>query len=100
MALRKLPYHKVLHRPHLYLSGERGPVLALLFSAFLIVVACLNIPAFVLGAVLWWTGLPILQRMAKRHPQMSTIYLRHISYRPHYAARSRPSVKVKRAAVS
>jgi type IV secretion system protein TrbD len=90
MSLRHLPFHRVLHRPNLFLGGEREPALLTLLVAGGLAVSGLNTVSFLVGAALWFTAIPVLRWMAKADPHMSKIYLRHIRYRGYYPARSRP----------
>ena len=90
MTLRHLPFHRVLHRPNLFLGGEREPALLTLLVAGGLAVSGLNTVSFLVGAALWFTAIPVLRWMAKADPHMSKIYLRHIRYRGYYPARSRP----------
>jgi type IV secretory pathway TrbD component len=90
MSLRHMPFHRVLHRPNLFLGGEREPALLTLLVAGGLAVSGLNTVSFLVGAALWFTAIPVLRWMAKADPHMSKIYLRHIRYRGYYPARSRP----------
>ena len=90
MTLRRLPFHRVLHRPSLFLGGEREPALSTAIVAGGLAVSGMNTVSFVVGMVLWFGSIPLLRWMAKADPQMTTIYLRHIRYRGYYPARSRP----------
>jgi type IV secretory pathway TrbD component len=100
MTLRLTEYPKVLHRPLLYLSGERGPTLGLMLLSILLPIISMNLPGLVVGILLWVCGLPALQKMAKRDPQMFLMFLRHISYYRHCPAQSRPGVRVRPFSVS
>jgi type IV secretion system protein TrbD len=90
MSLRHLPFHRVLHRPNLFLGGEREPALLTLLVAGGLAVSGMNTVSFLVGAALWFSAIPLLRWMAKADPHMSKIYLRHIKYRGYYPARSRP----------
>lgn len=90
MALRRVQFHRVLYRPQLLLGGERELVLMVTVIAIALPVNGLNIPAAVVGALVWALAMPALRWMAKRDPQMSRIYLRHVRYRAFYPAQSRP----------
>lgn len=50
----------------------------------------LNIHSAIVGALLWALVMPGLRWMAKKDPQFSKVYRRHIKYRRYYPARSRP----------
>jgi len=90
MSLRHVPFHRVLHRPNLFLGGEREPALLTLLVAGGLAVSGMNTVSFLVGAALWFSSIPVLRWMAKADPHMSKIYLRHIRYRGYYPARSRP----------
>jgi type IV secretion system protein VirB3 len=90
MALRRVAFHRVLHRPQLLLGGERELVLMVTVIAVALPVNGLNLPAAIVGALLWVLAMPALRWMAKRDPQMSQVYRRHVRYRAHYPPRSRP----------
>ena len=90
MSLRRLPFHRVLHRPNLFLGGEREPALLTLLIAGGLAVSGMNTVSFLVGAALWFSAIPVLRWMAKADPHMSKIYVRQIRYRGYYPARSRP----------
>ena len=90
VSLRRLPFHRVLHRPNLFLGGEREPALLTLLVAGGLAVSGMNTVSFLVGAALWFSAIPVLRWMAKADPQMTKIYVRHIRYRGYYPARSRP----------
>jgi type IV secretory pathway TrbD component len=90
MNLRHLPFHRVLHRPSLFLGGEREPALMTLIVAGGLAIAGMNTVSFLVGGALWFSAIPALRWMAKADPQMTKVYLRQIKYRGYYPARSRP----------
>ncbi|MCW3477676.1 conjugal transfer protein TrbD [Limobrevibacterium gyesilva] len=90
MTLRRLPLHRVLHRPSLFLGGEREPALTTAIIAGGLAVSGMNTVSFLVGAALWFASIPLLRWMAKADPQMTKVYLRQIRYRGYYPARSRP----------
>ncbi|HEY2616720.1 MAG TPA: conjugal transfer protein TrbD [Acetobacteraceae bacterium] len=90
MNLRHLPFHRVLHRPSLFLGGEREPALMTLIVAGGLAVAGMNTVSFLVGGALWFSAIPALRWMAKADPQMTKVYLRQLKYRGYYPARSRP----------
>lgn len=89
--LERVAFHRVLHRPHLFLGGERELVMftALVCGGF--VMSSQNLYATVIGAVVWLLCLGFFRQMAKADPYMSRIYLRHIKYQSYYPPRSRPA---------
>jgi type IV secretory pathway TrbD component len=90
VSLRRLSFHRVLHRPSLFLGGEREPALLTLIVAGGLAISGMNTVSFLVGGVLWFSAIPALRWMAKADPQMTKIYLRQIKYRGYYPARSRP----------
>lgn len=90
MSLRHLSFHRVLHRPNLFLGGEREPALLALLVAGGLAVSGMNTVSFLVGAALWFSAIPVLRWVAKADSHMSKIYLRQIRYRGYYPARSRP----------
>jgi type IV secretion system protein TrbD len=90
VSLRRLPFFRVLHRPNLFLGGERGPALITLIVCGGLAGTGMNTVAIGTGAVLWFVSIPLLRWMAKADSQLFEIYRRHIRYRGYYPARSRP----------
>jgi type IV secretory pathway TrbD component len=90
MSLRRLPFHRVLHRPALFLGGEREPALMTLIIAGGLAVSGMNFVSFAVGGVLWFCSIPLFRWMAKSDPQMTKVYIRQLKYRGYYPARSRP----------
>jgi type IV secretion system protein TrbD len=85
---RALTIHRSLIRPILLMGAERELVLITGIIAAVLVLS-LQRPLFVaVGVALWIVGLAALQRAAKVDPQISRVYLRHLRYRPYYAAQS------------
>jgi type IV secretory pathway TrbD component len=91
MALRRTPIYRVLYRPSLILGGEREPVLITLVIAVGLVMSGFNLVSFAVAAFLWFGGLGAFRFMAKHDPYMTSVYRRQLSYRAHYAPRSRPA---------
>ena len=90
MSLRRLTFHRVLHRPNLFLGGEREPALMTAIVAGGLAVSGMNMVSFVVGAAVWFGSVPLLRWMAKADPQMTKVYLCQLRYRSYYPARSRP----------
>jgi type IV secretory pathway TrbD component len=90
VSLRRLSFHRVLHRPSLFLSGEREPALMTLIVAGGLAISGMNTVSFLVGGALWFSAIAVLRWMAKADPQMTKVYLRQIKYRGYYPARSRP----------
>jgi type IV secretion system protein VirB3 len=90
VSLRRLTFHRVLHRPSLFLGGEREPALMTAVLAGGLAVSGMNAVSISVGAALWFGSIPLLRWMAKVDPQMTKVYLRQLRYRGYYAPRSRP----------
>ena len=92
MSLNRAPFRRVLHRPHLFMGGERELTLFAALVAGGLAVTGQNLVALAVGVVLWFSCIGVFRQMAKSDPQMSRVYRRYIHYRPYYAARSRPFI--------
>jgi type IV secretion system protein TrbD len=90
-ALRRTSLHRALHRPNLFLGGERELVLITAIVCGGVAVSALNFVAIAVGAGVWLFAIGLLRMMAKADPQMSRIYLRQVGYRSYYPACSRPA---------
>jgi len=90
MSLRRLPFHRVLHRPALFLGGERELALMTLIIAGGLAASGMNLVSFAVGGCLWFCSIPVFRWMAKADPHMTKVYVRQLKYRGYYAARSRP----------
>ena len=90
MSLRRTAFFRVLHRPRLFLGGEREPTLMMAIVAAGLAVSGQNLVAVVVAAILWFGCIGIFRQVAKLDPQMSRIYLRQLKYRGYYPPRSRP----------
>jgi type IV secretory pathway TrbD component len=90
VTLRQMPLHRVLHRPGLFLGGEREPALMTAIIAGGLAISGMNTVSVLVGAAVWFAGIPLLRWMAKADPQMTKVYLRQLRYCGYYPARSRP----------
>ena len=90
MTLRHLSFHRVLHRPGLFLGGEREPALMTAIIAGGLAVSGMNTVSFLVGATVWFACIPLLRWMAKADPHMTKVYGRQLRYRGYYPWRSRP----------
>lgn len=88
-GLRRTPLHRALHRPTLIAGGERELVLVTGLMAGGVAVTALNVPALIVGVIVWGVNLYFLRLMAKADPEMSKVYLRSIKFAGYYPARSR-----------
>lgn len=94
--LRQTKVHRALHRPQLLLGGERELVLFSGLVAGGIGAASMNLPAAIIGVMIWMLTTYGLRRMAKVDPILSKIYARQRKYADYYAAFSRPWRKGQR----
>ena len=90
MSLRRTPFFRVLHRPRLFLGGEREPTLMMAIVAAGLAVSGQNLVTLAVAGVLWFGSIGIFRQIAKADPQMSQIYLRQLKYQGYYPPRSRP----------
>ena len=88
--LRRLPIHRALNRPDLMAGCERELFLSAGMITAILVFVAMNWLAAVVGIVIFPLMVMALRAIAKADPVMSKIYLRHIKYRPYYAAHSTP----------
>jgi type IV secretion system protein VirB3 len=90
VSLRRTAFFRVLHRPRLFLGGEREPTLMMAIVAAGLAVSGQNLVTLIVAAVLWFGCIGIFRQIAKDDPQMSRVYLRQLKYRGYYPPRSRP----------
>ena len=89
--LRRTPLYRALHRPNLFLGGEREPVLMTAIVCAGLAVSSLNLIAIAIGAGLWLVLIGVFRMMAKADPFMTRVYLRQLQYGAYFPARSRAS---------
>jgi type IV secretory pathway TrbD component len=90
VSLRRTPFFRVLHRPRLFLGGEREPTLMMAIVAAGLAVSGQNLVTLAVAAALWFGSIGIFRQVAKIDPQMSLVYTRQLRYRGYYPPRSRP----------
>ena len=90
MSLRRVPIHRSVVRPHLFLGGDREMVLFTALIAITLIVPTFNLMAILLGISVWFVALFLLRLLAKSDTQMRHVYLRHRKYQRFYGARSTP----------
>lgn len=84
------PIPRVLHRPNLFLGGERDWVLTVLLAAVWIGFTGLSIKAFIAGGGFWMICHPVLLWMASIDTDFTKVYRRSLKFRVRYAYRPRP----------
>ena len=87
--LRHTVIYRVLHRPNLFMGGERELVLSAAIVCGGVAVSALNVVAAAVGLGVWSSCIGLFRAMAKADPYMTKIYLRYLNYRLYYPARSR-----------
>jgi type IV secretory pathway TrbD component len=90
VSLRHTPFFRVLHRPRLFLGGEREPTMMMAIVASGLAVSGQNLVTLTVAVVLWFGCIGVFRQVAKADPQMSRVYMRQLKYRGYYAPRSRP----------
>jgi type IV secretion system protein VirB3 len=88
--LRRIPFHRALHRSNLILGGERELMIFCLFITGMLMITSMNTVSFLVGAVFGLVSVTGLRAMAKADPIMSKVYRRQVMYRDYYPTYSRP----------
>jgi type IV secretion system protein TrbD len=88
--LRQTPLYRALHRPNLFLGGERELVLTTAILCAGVAVSSFTWIGFVVGMVIWSFCIGLFRAMAKSDPNMARIYLRQLHFAAYYPPRSRP----------
>jgi type IV secretion system protein VirB3 len=89
-GLRYTPFYRALHRPNLFLGGERELVMSTGVLCSGLVVSSQNWPATIVGISIWCVSVGIFRMMAKIDPYLVRVYLRHLKYQNYYSPRSTP----------
>ncbi len=89
-GLRYTPFYRALHRPNLFLGGERELVMSIGVICAGLIVSSQNWPATLVGSIVWFVSLSICRMMAKIDPHLVRVYLRHLKYKNYYPPRSTP----------
>jgi type IV secretion system protein VirB3 len=92
-ALRRTPIYRALHRPNLFLGGERELVLITAIACAGVGVSSLTVFGAVASLLVWSLCIGLFRLMAKSDPQLSRVYLRQLRHQPYYPARSLRGVK-------
>jgi type IV secretion system protein VirB3 len=86
--LRRTPIYRALHRPNLFLGGERELVLMTAILCAGVGVSSLTVVGTAAAVLVWSLCIGLFRLMAKSDPQLSHVYLRQLRQRPYYPARS------------
>ncbi|WP_440980793.1 conjugal transfer protein TrbD [Shinella sumterensis] len=89
-VLTRSRIHRALSRPSLLMGADRELVLLAGLAAVILIFVVLTWYAAFFGAAVWSSTVAVLRMMAKADPLMRRVYIRHVSYRPHYRATSTP----------
>lgn len=82
--------HRALSRPNLLMGADRELVLVTGLAAIILIFVVLTWYAALFGIAIWLVAVAALRMMAKSDPLMRRVYVRHISYRPHYRPTATP----------
>lgn len=84
--VRYSPVHVSLQRRNMLLGCETEAVVCLMGLVVFLTLVAPKPPTFLLGIVLFFVGLAVLRRMAKRDPKMLGVLMRHFRYQSEYHA--------------
>ena len=89
-SLQHTRIHRALSRPNLLMGAYRELVLVTGLASIILIFVVLTWVSALFGLAVWTVIVGLLRMMAKADPQMRRVYLRHITYRPHYRPTSSP----------
>ena len=89
-SLQRTRIHRALSRPNLLMGADRELVLFTGLASIILIFVVLTWISALFGLAVWTVIVGLLRMMAKADPQMRRVYLRHITYRPHYRPTSSP----------
>jgi type IV secretion system protein TrbD len=90
--LRRTPIYRALHRPNLFLGGERELVLMTAILCAGVGVSSLTFIGTAAAVLVWSLCIGLFRLMAKSDPQLSRVYLRQLHHQPYYPARAMRSI--------
>lgn len=88
--LQRNRIHRALSRSNLLMGADRELVLVTGLAAAILIFVVLTLYSTLFGIAVWVLVVAALRMMAKSDPMMRRVYIRHISYRPHYRPTSTP----------
>jgi type IV secretion system protein VirB3 len=88
--LQRNRIHRALSRPNLLMGADRELVLVTGLAAVILIFVVLTLYSAMFGITVWIVVVAALRMMARSDPMMRRVYIRHISYRPHYRPTSTP----------
>jgi len=86
---REILIHQSANRPHLLLGGDRELVLFAALMSAMLMFALVTWWGIAAGIALWISAIAVLSRMGRYDPMLRQVYIRHVKYRPFYAAKGR-----------
>ena len=89
-SLQRSRIHRALSRPNLLMGADRELVLVTGLASIILIFVVLTWVSALFGLAVWTVIVGLLRMMAKADPLMRRVYLRHITYRPHYRPTSSP----------
>ena len=89
-SLQRTRIHRALSRPNLLRGADRELVLVTGLASIILIFVVLTWISALFGLAIWTVIVGLLRMMAKADPLMRRVYLRHITYRPHYRPTSSP----------
>ena len=89
-SLQRTRIHRALSRPNLLMGADRELVLVTGLASIILIFVVLTWISALFGLAVWTLIVGLLRMMAKADPLMRRVYLRHITYRPHYRPTSSP----------
>lgn len=89
-SLQRTRIHRALSRPNLLMGADRELVLVTGLASIILIFVVLTWISTLFGLAVWTVIVGLLRMMAKADPLMRRVYLRHITYRPHYRPTSSP----------
>ena len=85
---REILIHQSCNRHNLLLGCDRELVLLSALLSAMLIFALVTWWGIVAGILLWLAAVAVLSRMGKADPMLRHVYIRHVKYRPYYAAKS------------
>ena len=89
-SLQRTRIHRALSRPNLLMGADRELVLVTGLASIILLFVVLTWVSALFGLAIWTVIVGLLRMMAKADPLMRRVYLRHITYRPHYRPTASP----------
>ena len=84
---REILIHQSCNRHNLLLGCDRELLLLSGLLSAMLIFALVTWWGIVAGIVLWIVSVAVLSRMSKADAMLRHVYIRHVKYRPFYAAK-------------